>query len=72
MEEDVELGAELLQRGLDVVEHQLHALGAEELLGVRVGELAPGRVRFGDLGGDVLDVLATVAVLRGGLVARGG
>src|SRR5699024_669878 len=72
VEEDVELGAELLQGGLDVVEHQLHALGAEELLGIRIGELAPGRVRLGDLGCDVLDVLAAIAVFRGGLIARGG
>src|SRR5699024_10306608 len=72
VEEDVELGAELLQGGLDVVEHQLHALGAEELLGIRIGELAPGRVRLGDLGCDVLDVLAAIAVFRGGLIALGG
>ncbi len=63
----VEVGAELVQRFLDVGEHQVHADRTEGLL-LLVGGQAH---RIGPLGqhgcGDVVDVAAGVAVLGGRL-----
>lgn len=70
--EHVEVGAELVQALLDVVEHQLDAGGAERLEPLRVGQSIDAGDRGDDLGGDVVDVLAGVAVLRRRLVAGGG
>ena len=63
MGEDVEVGAELVQRRLDVVEHQLDADLAERLL-LLFGGQRQGVGRALEHGrGDVVDVLAGVAVL---------
>ena len=71
MEVHVEIGAEGVQRRLDLVEHQLHALGAEgaERLVVR----QPGRLRMilDDSLRDLGDIGAAVAILGHRLVPRG-
>src|SRR5690606_30055015 len=72
VEVDVEVGAELVQRLLDVGEHQLDALGAEQLVAGGLGQRGRLRVRGHDLLGDLGDVGAGVAVLRGGLPGGGG
>ena len=70
MEEDVEVHAEIVQRGFDLGEHQFHARGAEDLL--RVLGFQGVRVLGQDLVRDLGDVLPAVAVLRGGLPAGAG
>ena len=44
VEEDVEIGAEIVERRLDFCEHQLDASRTESLVGLLVGELA--RIQF--------------------------
>ena len=69
---DVEVGAELMQRCLDLAEHQVHADCAERLTLLRLRKAH----RLGRLGehlcGDVVDVGAGVAVLGCRLRLRGG
>jgi len=72
VEEDVELGAELGEGPLDVGEHEVHALGTEDLLNLPVGVVRPVRGGLDDLVGDVGDVVSAVAVLRGGLTLGRG
>ena len=69
---DVEVGAEVVQRLLDVGEHQVDADGAERLAHLVVGQAQ--RVGFlGEhLGGDLFDVVARVAVVRRGFALGGG
>ena len=68
VEEHVELDAEVAQRRLDLLEHALHAVGAEDLLRVvllqRVRDVGQHRLR------DLADVGAAVAVLRCRLALR--
>ena len=69
---DVEVGAEVVQRLLDVGEHQVDADGAERLAHLVVG-LAQHVGLLGEhLRGDVGDVVARVAVLGRGLALGGG
>ena len=56
--------AEIFQRGLDLPEHQRHALGAEDLQGVRGGHAEEIRMLPGHRLGDLADVLARIAVVR--------
>ena len=69
---DVEVGAEVVQRLLDVGEHQVDADGAERLAHLVVRQAQ--RIGFlGEhLGGDVFDVVARVAVVGRRLALRGG
>ena len=54
---DVEVGAELVQRLLDVAEHQVDADRAERLLLLLVGQASARRaLRLSTCGGDVVDV----------------
>ena len=69
---DVEVGAELVQRFLDVVEHQVDPDGAERLAHLGVGQAQRVRILGQHLGGDVADVGAGVAVLGGRLALGGG
>ena len=69
---DVEVGAELVQRLLDVGEHQVDADVAEGLVLLGVGQAQRVGRLLQDLRGDVGDVAARVAVLRGGLALGGG
>jgi hypothetical protein len=69
--EHVEVGAELVQRGLDLGEHQVDADGAEGLL-LLVGRQDSASGALEHLGGDVVDVVAGVAVLRGRFALGGG
>ena len=76
MEEDVEVGAEGVELGLDGGEHEVDAAGAEDLGGLGVGQggrvgAAGGKLVSNHLLGDLADVGAAVAVL-GGLLAAGG
>ena len=48
MEEDVEIGAEIVERRLDFGEHQLDASRTESLEGLPVGQLARIRLAVGD------------------------
>lgn len=68
---DIEVGAELVQAGLDVVEHQLHALRAEGLDPLGLGEVEDTGGLGDDLLGDVDDVLTGIAVLGCGKALRG-
>ena len=77
MEEDVEVGTEGVQLGLDGGEHEVDAAGAEDLGGLDVGQggrvgAAGGELVGGHLLGDLTDVGAAVAVLGGLLAACGG
>ena len=71
MEVNVEIGAELVQRLLDVLEHHVHADGAEVLLDLFLRALECLRVLLQHSSGDVLDVLSAVAIFRSRLVASG-
>ena len=70
MEVDVEVDAEVVQRLLDLLEHQVHAARAEDLL--RVGLLQHVGDLRGDPLGDLGDVGPAVPVLGGGLALRRG
>ena len=75
VEEHVELGAEVAQALLDLVEHEVDAARAEGLDGLLLGQRHRVRLTRGprvraDLLGDVRDVLPAVPVL-GSLVAHG-
>ena len=77
VEEDVEVGAEGVQLGLDGGEHEVDAAGAEDFGGLGVGQggrvgAAGGELVGGHLLGDLADVGTTVAVLGGLLAACGG
>jgi hypothetical protein len=77
VEEHVEIGTELVQRGLDLLEHQLYAARAEDLPSLGLGQCA--RIRLARLNAlvdhrprNVLDVLAAVAVGRDLTAHRAG
>jgi len=73
VEVDVEVDAELVQGALDVLEHQADADRAEDLLGLIVRQrqhVAAGLLDHP--GGDVVDVLAVIAVLGHLQAARPG
>ena len=63
---DVEVGSEVMQGTLDVVEHQLHADRPEGLTHLVIGKTQRVRGLGGDLSSDVTDVCTGVAVLRVG------
>ena len=63
---DVEVGAEVVQRLLDVAEHQIDTDGPEGLVLLFVGLAQRVGCFLEHLRGDVGDVVARVAVLRGG------
>ena len=65
VEVDVEVGAEQVQGRLDLVEHQLGALVPVQLGRLVVRQGRPFRMHRGDPVGDLGDVVAAVAVVRG-------
>ena len=69
---DVEVGAEVVQRFLDVGEHQVDADPPERLVLFGVGLAQRIGCLLQNLCGDVGDVAARVAVFRSGLTFRGG
>ena len=69
---DVEVGAEVVQRLLDVGEHQVDADGAERLAHLVVGQAQRVGLLGEHLSGDLLDVVAGVAVVRRGFAFGGG
>src|SRR5690606_1680829 len=72
VEVDVEVDAELVEGGLDLVEHQCHAARAEPLLGLVVGQVEHSGLGGDDGGGDIADVAAGVAVLGRSPASSGG
>ena len=69
---DVEVGAEVVQRLLDVGEHQVDADRAERLAHLVVGQAQRVGLLGEHLGGDVFDVVAGVAVVGRGFALGGG
>ena len=72
VEVDVEVDAEVVQRGLDLVEHQLDADAAEDLLRLVLGQVEGVGALLEDVLDDLGDVGAAVAVLGGRLAAGAG
>src|SRR5690606_23958412 len=72
VEEDVEIGAELVEALLDLLEHEADADPAERLPALVLGQRQRPRFLGEDGLGDLVDVGTRIAVLRRRLSLRGG
>ena len=70
VEVHVEIHAELVQGLLDLSKHHLHAGRTEGLLHLGVCAIEGAGMLIDDRPGNLVDVIATVTVLRGGLALR--